>query len=84
MRQLSLAALLVLGITVLLTDSALSSLVVSFVRRPAARDLEADVGKQTAGGGSNQDLPFCAASSDLQLAENLFMSIPALTQSCIS
>jgi hypothetical protein len=35
-RALSLAALLVLGITVLLTGSALSSLVVSFVRRPTS------------------------------------------------
>ncbi len=35
-RVLSLAALLVLGITVLLTGSALSTLVVSFVRRPVS------------------------------------------------
>ena len=35
-RALSLAALLVLGITVLLTGSALSTLVVSFVRRPTS------------------------------------------------
>jgi hypothetical protein len=35
-RVLSLAALLVLGITVLLTGSALSTLVVSFVRRPSS------------------------------------------------
>jgi hypothetical protein len=35
-------------------------------------------------GGAAQDLVFCAAISDLQLAENLFMSRPALTQSFIS
>src|SRR6516165_9382863 len=35
-------------------------------------------------GGGAQDFGFCAAISDLQLAENLFMSIPALTQSFIS
>ena len=34
--------------------------------------------------GKAQDFGFCAAISDLQLAENLFMSIPALTQSFIS
>ena len=34
--------------------------------------------------GGAQDFGFCAAISDLQLAENLFMSIPALTQSFIS
>ena len=34
--------------------------------------------------GGAQDLAFCAAISDLQLAENLFMSRPALTQSFIS
>lgn len=35
-------------------------------------------------GGGPQDLLFCAWISDLQLAENLLMSIPALTQSFIS
>ena len=34
--------------------------------------------------GKAQDFGFCAAISDLQLAVNLFMSIPALTQSFIS
>ena len=88
-RVLSLAALLVLGVTVLLTGSALSSLVLSF---RAAR-LQVAVAERARLDGyrerphpkrAAQDLSLCAAISDLQLAENLFVSRPALTQSFIS